>query len=73
MSKENDETLEIYKEYGKNYLDNINRRNSEKKKEVDEENKTAILDAFSKLGSEARILEIGAGDGEASLGQKAWV
>ncbi len=67
MSKENKKTLEIYEEYGKNYLDNTNHRNSEKKKEVDEENKTAILDAFSKLGSEARILEIGAGDGEASL------
>ncbi len=67
MSIENEKTLEIYEEYGKNYLDNTNHRNSEKKKEVDEENKTAILDAFSEFGPEARILEIGAGDGEASL------
>ena len=67
MSEENRKTLEIYEKFGKNYLDNTKYRNSLKQKEVDEENKKAIMDGFSRLGKHARILEIGAGGGEASL------
>ena len=67
MSEENKKTLEIYEKYGKNYLDNAKHRNSLKQKEVDEEYKKAILDGFGCLGKRARILEIGAGSGEASL------
>lgn len=67
MSEENRKTLEIYEKFGKYYLDNTKYRNSLKQKEVDEENKKAIMDGFSRLGKHARILEIGAGGGEASF------
>lgn len=67
MSKENEETLKIYESYGNAYLDNARKRRGAKAEEVKKERSKVILDAFSVLGKEARILEIGSADGETSL------
>ena len=67
MSIENEMTLKIYESFGDAYLDNAHKRRSKKMQEVREKRAKAILDGFSVLGKEARILEIGSADGEVSL------
>lgn len=67
MGKENEETLKVYESFGNAYLDNAHKRHAKNMQEVREKKARTILDGFSALGKNAKILEIGSADGEVAL------
>ena len=69
MSKENADTLKIYDDYAKVYLQNTinnNRLNPVETREVQNKLNLFLERSFSKLPKSAEIIEIGAGDGVCS-------
>lgn len=70
MSKENEKTLEVYDKLAKVYLDNTVKHDIKDPTRVKEKQthiKKILKNGFKTLTSGAKILEIGAGDGSASL------
>ena len=70
MSKENEKTLKVYDKFAKVYLDNVIKhgaKNPARTKEKQTYVRNFFKNGFKTLTSGAKILEIGAGDGSASL------